>query len=185
MALPGLFWVGYIRYERIGSDFVGSSSETLSLRMHATAPAVWSNLHIVPYAACIAVVAALVFNGNRSGLSIGNDLWLWFVVVASLVALLATYVFGALEIHWWLSTSANRTTIFENLSAYADLAIWLSIAMASWQRTHAEAPVAAALHSRTGESQETIPEWAAGSTTVDPGREMVLPGQVVAIHWAS
>ena len=85
--------------------------ETLSLRLRATEPTVWSNLHIVPYAACVAVVGALVLSANRRRLAVGNDLWLWFVVVASLVALLVTYVFGAPEIHWWLSTSANRTTI--------------------------------------------------------------------------
>ena len=147
--------MGYIRYERIGSDFVGSSGETLSLRLHATAPTVWSNLHIVPYAACVAVVAALVFSRNRRRRAVGNDLWLWFVVVASLVALLVTYVFGAPEIHWWLSTSASRTTIFENLSAYADLAVWLSIAAASWQRTEAAAS-RGVRRSRTGESQEAI-----------------------------
>ena len=54
---------------------------------------------------------------------VGNDLWLWFVVVASLVALLVTYVFGAPEIHWWLSTSAtgprfSRTSVPTPTSPY-------------------------------------------------------------------
>ena len=59
---------------------------------------------------------------------------MWVVVAFSVVALLITYVFGAPEIHWWLSTSANRTTIFAQLALYSDMAVWLAIA-ASGQRS--------------------------------------------------
>ena len=55
-----------------------------------------------------------------------------------------TYIFGVLEIHWWLSTSANRTTIFENLTAYGDMAVWLTVA-ASYQADRAPAPETAAV----------------------------------------
>lgn len=32
MALPGLFWVAYVKFEKIGSDFVGASGQSVSLR---------------------------------------------------------------------------------------------------------------------------------------------------------
>ena len=101
-----------------------------SLRIQATGDALWSNLHIVPLAIGVALIGALVLRCTRSRVGVANDLWLWLVVAGSLVTLSATYVFGALEIHWWLSNSANRTTIFACLAAYADLAIWLIVASA-------------------------------------------------------
>ena len=142
MALPGLLWLAYVRYENIGSDFVGTSGQSVSLRFRSTAPAVWANLHILPLAAAVAVAGAIVLSRRRRRLDLANDLWLWIVVAGSLAALLITYVFGALEIHWWLSTSASRTTIFEGLACYADLALWLVVA-ASYQAIEVEAPDAA------------------------------------------
>jgi hypothetical protein len=139
MALPGLFWLAYVRYKHIGSDFVGTSGQSVGLRFRSTVPAVWANLHIVPLAAAVAVVAAVFLSRRRRRLALANDLWLWIVVVGSLAALLITYVFGALEIHWWLSTSANRTTIFEGLACYADLALWLVVAT-SYQVKDVESP---------------------------------------------
>jgi hypothetical protein len=38
-------------------------------------------------------------------------------------------VFGVLEIHVWWANSVNRTTIFAQVLLYADLAIWLVIAL--------------------------------------------------------
>jgi hypothetical protein len=40
-----------------------------------------------------------------------------------------TYMVGGLEIHNWLVASVNRTTIFAQVLLYADLAIWLVIAV--------------------------------------------------------
>jgi hypothetical protein len=139
MALPGLFWSGYVKYEKIGSDFVGMSGQSVALRSRATAPVLWGNLHVLPLAVGIALVGAVVLSRRRRQLALANDLWLWIVVTGSLAALVLTYVFGALEIHWWLSSSANRTTIFENLTAYGDMALWLTVA-ASYQADRAPAP---------------------------------------------
>jgi len=127
-ALPGIFWTMYVKYRGIGSDFVGSSSQSVSLRFHATASAVWENFHVLPLAAAVALLGALVLRPTRRRLQVGNDGWMWVVVAASLAALFITYVFGALEIHWWLSTSANRTTIFAQLALYSDMAVWLAVA---------------------------------------------------------
>ncbi len=153
MALPGLFWVAYVKFEKIGSDFVGASGQSVSLRFRATVPAVWANLHVVPLAAAVAVVGGVVLSRRRRRLALANDLWLWIVVACSLAALLITYVFGAPEIHWWLSTSANRTTIFEGLACYADLALWLIVA-ASYQAADDEAPDAVSVVS----TQAALPE---------------------------
>lgn len=139
MALPGIFWVVYVRYERIGSDFVGTSGQSVALRFRATAPVLWSDLHVVPLAVGVALVGAVVLNRRRRSLALGSDVWLWMVLAGSLGALLVTYVFGALEIHWWLSTSASRTTIFENLTVYSDMALWLAVA-ASYQATDIKGP---------------------------------------------
>ena len=130
LALPGILWDGYVKYAGIGSDFVGHSGQPLALRFHATVNSFWAELHVVPLAMGVALVAAFVLRSARTRIGAANDLWLWIVLLASLVAVGITYVFGALEIHWWLSTSASRTTIFAALTAYADLAVWLVVATA-------------------------------------------------------
>jgi hypothetical protein len=142
MALPGLFWVGYVKYQKIGVSFVGTSGQSVALRSRAVAPVLWDNMHVLPLAVGVALVGAAVLSTSRRRLALGNDLWLWIVLVGSLAALVITYVFGIFEIHWWLSTSANRTTIFENLTAYGDMAVWLTVA-ASYQSDRAAAPEAA------------------------------------------
>jgi hypothetical protein len=144
MALPGLFWSGYVKYEKIGSGVVGSSGQSVALRSRATAPALWSNLHVLPLAVGVALVGAVVLSRRRRRLALASDVWLWIVLAGSLAALVITYVIGAFEIHWWLSTSANRTTIFENLTAYGDMAVWLTVA-ASYQADRSSVPEAASL----------------------------------------
>jgi hypothetical protein len=129
MVIPGVFWYAFVNFEGIGSNFVGRSSQSLQVRFDATAPALNANLHVAPLAIGIAIVGYVVVCRTRRQLSIGNDLWLWGATAGSLLALIVTYVFGALEIHWWLSTSASRTTIFANLTMYADIAVWLIVAV--------------------------------------------------------
>ena len=144
MALPGLLWFGYVKYENIGSSVVGTSSQSVALRSSAAAAGLWGNLHVLPLAIGVALVGAVVLSRRRRRLALASDLWLWTVVAGSLAALVITYVFGVFEIHWWLSTSANRTTIFENLAAYGDLAVWLTVA-ASYQADRQPAPEAASV----------------------------------------
>jgi hypothetical protein len=155
MALPGLFWSGYVKYEKIGSGFVGTSGQSLALRSRAIAPVLWSNLHVLPLAVGVALVGAVVLSRRRRRLALASDVWLWIVLAGSLAALLITYVFGALEIHWWLSTSANRTTIFENLSAYGDMAVWLTVA-ASYEADRAPSPEAASVEPVPEDTQDIL-----------------------------
>jgi len=131
MSAPSLVWPLYVNYEGIKSDFVGVSGQSLSLRLHATTTAAWENMHLVPVAMMVALIGGLVLTGTRRKMSIGSDVWMWTVLAGSLIALFVTYVFGALEIHWWLRTSVNRTTIFENLALYSDVAVWLAVAAAA------------------------------------------------------
>jgi len=142
MALPGLLWFGYVKYENIGSSVVGTPPQPVGLRASAVAAGLWSNMHVLPLAIGVALVGAVVLRRRRRRLALASDLWLWIVVAGSLAALVITYVFGVFEIHWWLSTSANRTTIFENLAAYGDMAVWLTVA-ASYQADRASTPEAA------------------------------------------
>jgi hypothetical protein len=63
------------------------------------------------------------------------------VAVANLLALIATYVFGAFEIHWWLSSSLNRTIIFTQLILCTDIAIWAAVAaLPSPIQAHTQVP---------------------------------------------
>ena len=157
MALPALFWAAYVKYQGIRSDFIGSSGQSATLRLHATASAVWENFHVLPLAAAVAVLGVLALRHTRRRLGVGNDGWMWVVVAFSVVALLITYVFGAPEIHWWLSTSANRTTIFAQLALYSDMAVWLAIA-ASAQRVEIDAGGMPAIVQQSNDhSLESIP----------------------------
>jgi hypothetical protein len=131
MSLPSVSWSLYAKYAGIRSDFVGPSGQLLSYRFHATAAAVFDNLHVAPLAIGVAVIGAVFLRATRQRLGVGNDLWLWLIVIGSLGALVVTYVFGALEIHYWLSSSAGRTTTFENLALYCDMALWLVVAFSA------------------------------------------------------
>lgn len=127
MALPGVAWYAFVRGAGIGSDFVGRSSQSLGVRFHATALAIWANMHVLPLAVVIAVAGSVALLSTRRRLRLGNDLWLWAVVAGSMVALVVTYVFGHFKIDWWLSDSANRTTVFADLALYCDMAVWLVV----------------------------------------------------------
>ncbi len=124
MAAPALVWPLVMKYEGIRSDFFGFSSESLGERLHLTVSGVADNLHVLPVAAAIALAGGLTVKMTRTQLGVGSDLWMWTVVGWSLVTLTATYVLGGLEIHFWLSTSVSRTTVFAELALYADMAVW-------------------------------------------------------------
>ena len=129
MAVPGLAWALLVRLDGFGSPYFGRSAETIGQRLHPTLVGLADNLHILPVAAAVFLVGSLALRGSRTRLGLGNPGWLWLVVAGSLVTVAATYVFGALEISLWLTTSVSRTTIFAQLALYTDLAVWLVIAL--------------------------------------------------------
>ena len=82
------------------------------------------HLYIGLAALVVLVLGGLTLRTKRSDLRLANSLWLWVVVLAVLAVILGTYVAGVYEIHWWLSTSASRTTIFAQTAVLADMTIW-------------------------------------------------------------
>jgi hypothetical protein len=91
------------------------------------------------------VVGCLFLQKIRQSGSFGHAAWLWVACTCYLAVLLATYVIGSPEIHWWLLTTLgrsgqpSRTTIFPQMALYTDLAIWLVLALEP-DRQHALAP---------------------------------------------
>jgi hypothetical protein len=137
-ALPGLAWAGLARLIGLQDAFFGhTSAESLSSRASATTYGLASQLRIVPVAVAVLAAGCLVLRGQRQNLGLGNPAWLWTAGVASLATLFLTYVVGTDPIQWWLQTSMRRTTIFAQILLYADLAVWLVLAIA---RTSAPEP---------------------------------------------
>jgi len=135
MAAPGIVWVALVRLAGInGTFFVGLRQGTINARVNPTITYLTHNLHILPVAAAVAVVGSLALPSRRSQLGLASPMLLWIVVVGYVAALVFTYVVGKNPIHHWLTTSAGRTTIFANLALYADLAIWLVVAVSRDER---------------------------------------------------
>ncbi len=129
-ALPGLVWAGLIRLDGLSDRFFTSpSTESLVTRAHATIDGMAAYLTVAPIAAAVLVAGCCFLRRERERARFGNPAWLWTACLASLLTIFATYVFGGYEIHGWLATSVNRTTIFAQLLLYTELAIWLVIAL--------------------------------------------------------
>jgi len=64
----------------------------------------------------------------------GNPIWLWVACLSSLAVLVVTYVVGSFEIHWWLQTSVDRTTIFPQLVLYSEVVLWLVVVFVGWSQ---------------------------------------------------
>jgi len=166
MAVPGLAWALLMRAHGIRSDFFGRTPETVAQRAHPTVVAFADHLHLVPVAAAVAIVGSFALGGTRSRLGLGNSGWLWLVVAGSLAAIAFTYVFGAIEIHWWLTTSISRTTVFAILALYADLAIWLVIALTRDEHIESDAESPAVIGSELARAPASlIAEGGRSSTT--------------------
>ncbi len=155
MAVPSLLWPILMKYEGIGSDFFGSSSESVTGRFHPTISAIANNLHILPVAAAVAIAGGLTLRRTRWHTGLGGPVWIWIVIAWSLITLTATYVFGALEIHWWLSNSASRTTVFAQIALYTDMVVWMVMAAA-----------------QVGSFRSTLPRrWPRSSASYTPGTD--------------
>jgi hypothetical protein len=129
-ALPGLAWAAMARLIGLQNAFFGSSStESLVSRADATIAGMAGHLAVAPVAVAVLVAGCCFLRRDRERARLGNPAWLWTACLGSLAIIFATYVFGAFEIHGWLANSVNRTTIFAQVLLYADLAIWLVIAL--------------------------------------------------------
>jgi len=129
-ALPGLIWIGIVRHYKIADAFFSDTTpESIGTRARATADGMAAHLAVVPVAAVVLMTGYCLLRSDRQWARIANPLWLWGAWVGALAGIAGTYVFGSLEIHWWLQTSVDRTTIFPAFVLYADLAIWILVAV--------------------------------------------------------
>jgi hypothetical protein len=153
-ALPGLAWAGLARHIGLKNRFLSSSStETMTLRADVTIHGIAGHLAVAPVAAAVLVAGCLFLRRDRQRAGLGNPAWLWLAWLGSLAIIFATYVIGPLEIYSWLANSVNRTTIFAQLLLYAELAIWLVIAVdAISPNSRSEQPRASAGVAETGEA---------------------------------
>ena len=139
MAAPSLLWPLLMKYEGIGSDFFGSSDQSIGERFQPTISAIADNLHILPVAAAVAIVGGLTLRRARAQIGLGASVWIWIVIAWSLIALAGTYVFGALPIPWWLMNSVNRTTVFAQIALYADMGVWMVISVTQFSGFRSDA----------------------------------------------
>jgi nitrate reductase NapE component len=126
---PTVGWIIAVRSRGLSNSFLGSSPESTLTRLSATTVGMWGQLHLVVAALCVLLLGALLLRSHRVGFGLANPAWLWAVAVLSTLAVAATYVFGSYEIHWWLASSVNRTTIFANSLLLTDMAVWAVVAM--------------------------------------------------------
>jgi len=128
-ALPGLAWAGLIKQIGVSDAFFKSSSGQSPLsRAQSTVAGMAPHLVVAPVAVAVLIAGCWFLRAERHRARLANPAWLWTACLASLLIMFATYVVGAFDIHWWLSTSVSRTTIFAQVLLYAELAIWLVIA---------------------------------------------------------
>jgi hypothetical protein len=128
-ALPGLAWAGIIRLLGIHDAFFKKASgESLVTRAGATTIGMAAHLTVAPVALAVLLAGGWLLRGERERVRLGNPAWLWASCLGSLAIIFGTYLVGGLEIHGWLASSVNRTTIFAQVLLYSELAIWLVIA---------------------------------------------------------
>ena len=129
LAVPALVWPAIMRVDGIGNSFFSSrSSEPVVQRIAPTAAGMAHHLAVVPVALVVLALGLGVLGARRARLGLAGPGWLWVVVTASILIIGGTYILGSLEIHWWLQTSVNRTTVFTQLLACTDVALWLVVA---------------------------------------------------------
>jgi hypothetical protein len=171
-ALPGLAWAGLIRHIGVHDAFFKSAStETTLTRAGATIAGMAAHLAVAPVALAVLVAGCLFLRRDRENARLGNPAWLWITCLGSLVIIFVTYVIGGLEIHSWLASSVYRTTIFAQVLLYADLSVWLVIAV---EGVFAEKGGEPARDSSAG---ERLPEVADGPGEPFPELDRRLPAQ--------
>ncbi|MGA2521514.1 MAG: hypothetical protein ABSG81_11940 [Acidimicrobiales bacterium] len=137
--VPGALWASFVKLNGIGSQlFISGRTESIPLRLSATAASMGRQLDLAPAALVVLLVGALTLRHRRRRVGAANPAWLWTVALAGLVVIGATYVFGTIEIHWWLSTSVTRTTIFDQMAFLVDMTIWALVAMTAPGRREPE-----------------------------------------------
>jgi hypothetical protein len=130
-AAPGLASAELARRAGLQNEFFlhHAVGESLSYRAGASLVGMAGHLAIAPAAAVVLIIGSCFLRTDRRRGGLANPAWLWLACLGSLVFIFATYVFGTPGIHVWLKTSVNRTTIFAQLLLYAEIALWLVLAL--------------------------------------------------------
>ena len=164
-ALPGLAWAGLAHLIGLHNPFFRSTSpESPVTRAGATVAGMAAHLAVAPVDLAVLLVGCWFLRRDRERARLGNPAWLWAACLGSLAIMFGTYMLGGLEIHNWLAASVNRTTIFAQVLLYADLAIWLVIA------------VDGAFTRAGGEQRDAV--QAAAPATSNPGQAETLTPDV-------
>lgn len=128
--IPGVAWEAVIRLYGISDNFFTAvSPEPLLMRAQATTAGMGAHLAVGAVDLVVAAAGVWFLRRDRERGGFGNPVWLWLSCLGALGIIFATYVLGDLEIHSWLANSVNRTTIFAQVTLYADLAVWLVLAV--------------------------------------------------------
>jgi hypothetical protein len=131
----GLAWYVVVNGAGIHDAFFGGSSgEGVAYRLRVTMDGAWHNLHLVPVAFCVAAIGVAVCGSDRTLLR--RSAALWAAAGWAFVVIVLTYVFGALEIHWWMFTSVTRTMIFVNLCLITDMVLWAMSSVTALEGSH-------------------------------------------------
>jgi hypothetical protein len=81
-------------------------------------------------------VALLGLGRQRRGQGLGSFVWLPLVTLGVAGSFLLIYATGPHEVHWWLSTSIDRTMIVVRLLLVVEVAVWLVVGLAAWLDPH-------------------------------------------------
>jgi hypothetical protein len=124
-AVPGLFWLAQMHFLGVQNYFFGTpTSESIGVRASATFKAMTNSEELFWVALLVLAIGCIWFRDSRRRAELGHPLWLWTAWTVGNVLIAATYVFGDLEIHTWLTESVDRTTIFGKLLLLVDIAVW-------------------------------------------------------------
>ncbi len=133
LTAPGLWWELYVIKNHLSAAFFND--------LHHSEPPltrIWPSLVSIGHFLAVGILVVGIWllappqtRLSRRKLGIPTSRYLWLTVLWYLGALMGTYVFGVLEIHYWLLSSTNRTTIFPVLLFFVELSIWFIVALAA------------------------------------------------------
>ena len=106
-------------------DISGVRQGSLGGRARQTFDSMGPHLHVLVLAAICAAVGALLCRSVRERIGLGNDLWMWVVMVGAGLVLGGAYVVGPGNVVLWLDTSVDRTTIVLALLGWWIVAVWV------------------------------------------------------------
>jgi hypothetical protein len=129
-AVPGV--ISAVEARLIGladAFFRASSTQSLATRARATVDGMAQHLAIAPVAVAVLIIGSLYLRRDRMRMDLANPLWLWAGALFGVAGIFITYLTGGFSIQAWLNASVDRTMIFAQLALYAEVAIWLVIAV--------------------------------------------------------